>query len=224
MVASPGPTSVPAPEAAPVPAPRTALVDLIDTHFAEHVVARLVADGMRVAVIGEPIAGAELAIPRAVGPEAAIADTERRLGALSVLICAGGTPPRGRFAATPAADWFAGLSQALFAPFALIRAGVPALSVAGDARIVLVGLGWSATELVDATATAAVQGALVALVKTLARDLGPRGITVNEVAVAEGVTAGPRALATAVGYLTGLRAGAMTGQIVTVGSGGEVRP
>jgi len=219
---SPTSSSNPAPFS--TPARRVALVDLTDTVFAEHVVARLVADGMRVAVIGEPVAGAELAIPRAAGPDAAITDVESRLGALSVLVCTGGTPPRSRFDATRVADWFAGVSAALFTPFALIRAGVPALSLTPDARIVVVGTAWSATELSDATATAAVQGALVALVKTLARDLGPRGITVNEIAVPEGVTTGPRGLAAAVSYLTGLQAGAMTGQIVTVGSGGDVRP
>lgn len=213
----------------PAVMPRVALVDLVDPEFAEVVVARLVADGMRVAIIGEPVPGAQLVLPRSVSPvaaelTAAVARIEQQLGTLSVLVCAAGTPPRGRFASTPAPDWFAGVSQALFAPFALIRAAVPALSRTDDARIVVVGSGWSATELAEATATAAVQGALVALVKTLARDLGPRGITVNEVAVPEDAPAGPRALAAAVGYLTGPRAGAMIGQIITAGSGGEVRP
>ena len=79
---------------------------------------------------------------------------------------------------------------------------MPVISRSADARIVVVGSGWSATELPGATATAAVQGALVALVKTLARDLGPRGITVNEVSVPENVTATPRALAAATAAAT----------------------
>jgi 3-oxoacyl-[acyl-carrier protein] reductase len=206
-----------------------ALVDLVDADFAQHVVSRLAADGMRVAVIGAPVAGAQLVLPRTAAAgtgdlTAAIALVEQQLGALCILVCAAGTPARGRFTDTPAAEWFAGVSAALSVPFALIRAAVPALSRTDNARIVVVGAGWSATELTDATATAAVQGALVALVKTLARDLGPRGITVNEVAVPHAVAAGPRALATAVGYLSSANAGAMTGQIITMGSGGDVRP
>ncbi|MFO7689096.1 MAG: hypothetical protein R6W83_00840, partial [Cryobacterium sp.] len=55
----------------PAPAPRVALVDLVDPDFAEQVVARLVAEGMRVAVIGDPIPGAHLVLARFPGPVAA---------------------------------------------------------------------------------------------------------------------------------------------------------
>ncbi|KFF58835.1 hypothetical protein JF66_15555 [Cryobacterium sp. MLB-32] len=218
-----------APVSPPVLSPRIALVDLHDPAFAKHVVARLISDGMRVAVIGDPVPGAEMDFPRSIRPTAAeltavVARIERELGSLDVLVCAADTPPRGGFASTPATEWFAGVSQALFGPFALIRAAVSALSRTEDARIIIVGSGWTAAELDDSTATAAVQGALVALVKTLARDLGPRGITVNEVSVPLDTTAGPRALAAAVGYLNGPVSGAVTGQIVTVGSGGDIRP
>ncbi len=58
---------------------------------------------------------------------------------------------------------------------------------------------------------------------TLARDLGPGGVIVNEIAVSPGASA-PGALASAVGYLTGPHGAAMVRQILTLGRGGEVRP
>ncbi|MDH6236726.1 SDR family oxidoreductase [Cryobacterium sp. CG_9.6] len=206
-----------------------AVVDLVHHDVAVHVVARLVEDGIRVAVIGEPIPGAELVIPRSVASvaddlAAAIARVELQLGSLSVLVCGAVTPPRGRFVATPATDWFANVSQALFTPFALIRAAVPALSRSGHSRIVVVGSAWAAADLPVATASAAVQGALVALMKTLSRDLGPRGITVNEVAVADDEAISPQSMAIAISYLAGPNAGSMTGQIMNLGSGGDIRP
>jgi len=202
----------------------TALLSLPPHIDAAAIVARLIADGLRVAVIGAEVTGADLILPPATDPEAAVHRVEQELGQISVLITAPGSPPRGRFADCSPSEWLAGVNTALFPAFALVRAATPALTRAGGGRIVLVGTGWSATDLPDATATAAVQGALIALVKTLARDLGPRGITVNEIALPPGVTSASRALAAAVGYLTGAHGEAMIGQVLTLGSGGEVRP
>ena len=87
----------------------------------------------------------------------------------------------------------------------------------------LVGAGWTPTGRPGGTAGSAVEGAVVALVKTLARDLGPAGITVNEVVVPAGQD-DPEGVARAVGYLSSPAAGAVVGQLLTVGAGGELRP
>ena len=98
---------------------------------------------------------------------------------------------------------------------------------AGDSRILLIGNGWGAAQLGDSTALAAVQGGLVALMKTLARDLGPDGIIVNEIALPAQSLDRPAlesALAAAVSYLAGPNGAAMVGQILTLGRCGELRP
>ena len=205
---------------------KIALVALQDPAQRRVVVARLTADGVRVAVLGEPVDGAVLA----VDPGEAVASVQRveaELGALSVLVCDAAPPASARFVDTDPADWFASVQRSMFVPFALIRAAVPALRRAGDSRILLIGNGWGATQLEDSTARAAVQGGLVALMKTLARDLGPDGIIVNEIALparSQDQPALASALAAAISYLAGPNGAAMAGQILTLGRGGELRP
>lgn len=205
---------------------RIALVALQDPAQRKVVVARLTADGVRVAVLGQPVDGAVLT----VDPGEAMASVQRvedELGALSLLICDAAPPASARFVDTDPADWFAGVQRSMFVPFALIRAAVPALRRAGDSRILLIGNGWGAAQLADSTALAAVQGGLVALMKTLARDLGPDGIIVNKIALPAQSLDQPAlasALAAAVSYLAGPNGGAMAGQILTLGRGGELRP
>ena len=205
---------------------RIALVALQDPAQRRVVVERLIADGVRVAVLGQPVDGAVLT----VDPGEAVASVQRvedELGALSVLICDAAPPASARFVDTDPAEWFAGVQRSMFAPFALIRAAVPALRRAGDSRILLIGNGWGAAQLEDSTALAAVQGGLAALMKTLARDLGPDGIIVNEIALPAQSLDQPAlasALAAAVSYLAGPNGAAMAGQILTLGRGGELRP
>ena len=133
------------------------------------------------------------------------------------------SPAPRRFIGSDPAEWFAGVHAALTAPFQLIRSAAPALSRSEAGRIVLIGRGWSAAGDADSTAAAAVHGAAIALMKTLARDLGPAGITVNKVAMPSG-RVDTTAAAAAVGYLVSPLAGATTGQILSVGRGGELRP
>jgi hypothetical protein len=69
-----------------------------------------------------------------------------------------------------------------------------------------------------------VQGALVALTKTFARDLGPDAVTVNEVVVDPASPSSPDVVAAAVSYLCGDPAGAVVGQLLALGRGGLLRP
>jgi NAD(P)-dependent dehydrogenase (short-subunit alcohol dehydrogenase family) len=114
----------------------------------------------------------------------------------------------------------AGLTPA----FRAARSAVPALRRSPAGRIVLVGAGWLPADRPDSTAAATVHGALVALTKTLARDLGPDGITVNQVVVDPVEPADPATVAAAVAYLCRPEAGAVVGQLLMVGRGGPVRP
>lgn len=201
---------------------RNALVSLTNGEHAAAVVNRLLADGMRVVVIGQAVAGATSLLHREA--EAAVAECGAYLGSLDVLITDVVSPPAVRFSATSPAEWFDGVRSALSTPFKLIRAAVPVLVNGSDARIVVVGNGWDAAQVEYSTGAAATQGAAVALVKTLARDLGPVGVTVNQLAIPANDRASAGGVARGVSYFLSPSAGATTGQILTLGSEGPVRP
>lgn len=182
---------------------RVALLSIADATLRAAVAARLEADGITVTdAAGD-------ALPPVLN-----------------IVVIGIHPPAARpFVGTDPADWFAGVHTAITPPFALIRRAAPALAESGSGRIVLVARGWAAASDARSTASAAVNGAAIALVKTLARDLGPAGITVNEVAVpTEPSREAVAAVAAAVGYLVSPLGGATTGQVLAVGLGGEMRP
>ena len=143
---------------------------------------------------------------------------------LDVLVHAVGLPAPGSFAGADAAGWYGDVMAELTPAFRAVRDAVPALRRSGAGRVVLIGAGWLPADRAGNSAAAAVHGALVALTKTLARDLGPDGITVNEVVVDPGDPADPAAVAAAVAYLCRPEAGAVVGQLLTVARGGPLRP
>jgi NAD(P)-dependent dehydrogenase (short-subunit alcohol dehydrogenase family) len=143
---------------------------------------------------------------------------------LDVLVRAVDLPPPRPFVGVGSGGWYDDVMAELTPAFQAVRNAVPALRRSRAGRIVLIGAGWLPADRPGVTAAAAVHGALVALVKTLARDLGPDGITVNEVVVDPDGPADPAAVAAAVSYLCRPEAGAMVGQLLTVGRGGSLRP
>jgi NAD(P)-dependent dehydrogenase (short-subunit alcohol dehydrogenase family) len=189
---------------------RAALVQGTDDAVTEALVRRLTADGFRVTVTD----------PGSEEPDAAVAE----IGSLDAVVCAVGQPPRALFPGADPQEWFRGVMATLTPAFRLVRAAVPALRKSDGGRIVLLGSGWSTGDRPASTAASAVHGAVVALTKTLARDLGPEGITVNEVVCDGAEPPAPEAVAAAVSYLCGPTAGAMVGQLLTLGSGGALRP
>jgi len=179
-------------------ADRTALISGTDPVLLQSLTEQLAADGMVV-------------VPQ-LGEE------------LDVLVHAVGLPEASPFVGADAGGWYGEVMAALTPAFQAVRDAVPALRRSGAGRIVLIGAGWLPADRPGNTAAAAVHGALVALTKTLARDLGPDGITVNEVVVDPAAPADPAAVAAAVSYLCRPEAGAMVGQLLTVARGGPLRP
>jgi hypothetical protein len=177
---------------------RSALVSGADPVLAAALADRLTADGFAI----EPEAGDRL----------------------DVLVHVVGAPAPSSFLHADPAEWYAEVMAGLTPAFRAARAAVPALRRSPVARLVYVGAGWFPADRPDSTAAAALHGALVALTKTLARDLGPDGITVNQVVVDPADPADPATVAAAVSYLCRPEAGAVVGQLLTVGRGGPVRP
>jgi NAD(P)-dependent dehydrogenase (short-subunit alcohol dehydrogenase family) len=173
------------------------------------------------------VSGADPALHHALTERlsaAGIAVTTEAGDHLDALVHVVGVPESGPFVGSDPAHWYADVMAGLTPAFQTIRAAVPALRRAGNGRVVLVGAGWFPGDRRERTAAAALHGAVVALTKTLARDLGPDGITVNLVVVDPEVPTAPATVAAAVSYLCGPAAGAMVGQLLTVGRGGPLRP
>jgi NAD(P)-dependent dehydrogenase (short-subunit alcohol dehydrogenase family) len=192
---------------------RTALVRCDDAAVAGAVAGRLRADGLRVTLL-----------PAAAAPDRAVVDAVGDPGALDVLVCAVGQPAPAPFVGADPAHWYAEVMAHLTPAFALVRAAAPALRRSGAGRLVFLGSGWTAAEHPHATAAAAVHGAVVALAKTLARDLGPDGVTVNDLVADPADPPSPELVAAAVSYLCSDAAGAVVGQLLTLGRGGSLRP
>jgi NAD(P)-dependent dehydrogenase (short-subunit alcohol dehydrogenase family) len=194
-------------------ADRNALVRCAHAGTAAAVAGRLTADGVRVTVV-----------PGTTSPEDAVREAAGDSGVLDVLVCAVGQPEPAPFVGADPARWYADVMAHLTPAFALARAAAPALRRSRAGRLVFLGSGWTAADRPSSTAAAAVQGALVALTKTLARDLGPDAVTVNEVVVDPASPPSPDVVAAAVSYLCGDPAGAVVGQLLALGRGGPLRP
>jgi NAD(P)-dependent dehydrogenase (short-subunit alcohol dehydrogenase family) len=194
---------------------RAALVHGGDAARTEALARRLTADGFRVSVVDAD---------RPEDPATAVARAVAGGHSLDVLVCAVDQPAPGPFLGRDPQEWYADVLSCLTPPFRLVRAAAPALRRSGAGRVVLLGAGWTTTSRPDSTGASAVHGAVVALTKTLARDLGPDAVTVNEVVSDPDDPPTPEAVAAAVSYLCGPAAGAVVGQLVTLGSGGPLRP
>ncbi len=87
-------------------------------------------------------------------------------------------------------DWWKVVDTNLGGTFFLVQAVLPYMRVLGGGRIVVVSSEWGVTGWPETTAYAASKAGLIALVKTLGRELAPERIIVN--AVAPGVTDTPQ--------------------------------
>ena len=87
-------------------------------------------------------------------------------------------------------DWWRVVDTNLGGTFHLVQAVLPHMRQLGAGRIVVISSEWGVTGWPQATAYAASKSGLIALVKTLGRELAPERIIVN--AVAPGVIDTPQ--------------------------------
>jgi NAD(P)-dependent dehydrogenase (short-subunit alcohol dehydrogenase family) len=225
---------------------------------------RLAAEGATVAVndIGRRPAMEELATEIGGIPAPAdvssreqvremVAAIERTAGPVGTLVCNAAYMTMSPLLDHPPGDWWRVVGTNLTGTFHLVQAVLPGMRRLGSGRVVIVTSYWGVTGWPDATAYAASKAGLIALAKTLGRELAPE-VIVNGIApgvtatpqlevdakdagasleemqrrYARGVPLGrigrPEEIAAAVAFLADPRVGAMTGQILHV-NGGEVR-
>jgi NAD(P)-dependent dehydrogenase (short-subunit alcohol dehydrogenase family) len=250
--------------AAPSPRPGVALVTGATQGIGAAIARRLAAGGGTVAVndidrrpamdqlvaeIGGLAAPADVSSREQV--RAMIAAIEDSAGPVGTLVCNAAYMTMSPLLEHPEPDWWKVVDTNLTGTFHLVQAVLPGMRRLGGGRVVIVTSYWGVTGWPNATAYAASKAGLIALTKTLGRELAP-DILVN--AVAPGVIATPQLevdaadagvslaeiqrqyasnvplgrigqpdeIAAAVSFLADPRIGAMTGQILHV-NGGEVR-
>ncbi len=110
-----------------------------------------------------------------------VAQTAEDLGGLQIVVNNTGGPPPGGFDDISDADWATAFRLTALSTIRLIREAIPHMKEAGSGRIVNIQ-SRSVKEPVDGLITSnALRPGVIGLAKTLSRELGPSGITVNNV-------------------------------------------
>jgi 3-oxoacyl-[acyl-carrier protein] reductase len=111
-----------------------------------------------------------------------VATAVRELGGLDILICNTGGPAIGSFDSVTVADWEGGWRRPLMSVVHLIRASVEPLVLSSQPRVIIVTSITARQPMEAMVLSNSYRAAVVGLSKSLAFELGPAGITVNNVA------------------------------------------
>src|SRR5580704_1119306 len=111
-----------------------------------------------------------------------VAEAVAALGGLDVLVTNAGGPPTAPFEKAPDRDWDIAYQLNLMSAVRLIREALPALKASRRGRIVnLTGYG-EKEPLSDLVVSDSIRAGVTVMAKTIATDLAPYGITVNNIA------------------------------------------
>jgi 3-oxoacyl-[acyl-carrier protein] reductase len=111
-----------------------------------------------------------------------VATAVRELGGLDILIANTGGPAIGSFDSVTVADWEEGWHRTLMSVVHLIRASVAPLKLSSQPRIIIVTSITARQPMEAMVLSNSYRAAVAGLSKSLAAELGPAGITVNNVA------------------------------------------
>jgi 3-oxoacyl-[acyl-carrier protein] reductase len=161
----------------------------------------LVKDGARVAICSRDLARAEAAAEklRATTPnaevhafaadvansaslEALFANATRALGGLDILVNNAGGPPVGAFTDLDEAAWARGFELTLMSVVRSVRLALPAFEAAGGGRVLTVLSSSVKQALPNLLLSNVYRPALAGLTKSLAIELGPKGVQVLGIA------------------------------------------
>lgn len=181
-----------------------------------------------------------------------VAERQAEVGPVDILVANHAYMSMAPLAEDDETDWWKVVDTNLGGTFHLIQAVLPGMRSQGAGRIIIITSEWGVTGWPDATAYAASKAGLIALTKTLGRELAPEGIIVNAIApgvidtpqlrvdaeaaavslsemhatYASGIPLGrigaPGEIAAAVSLLADPRLGSMVGQVLQV-NGGSTR-
>ncbi len=141
---------------------------------AAHAIAQVAQPGVRIEQIALDVADPTSAA-RLVGT------VRERFGTLDILVNNAGGPPPGGFAQVGDADWERAFSLTLMSVVHMVREALPLLRASDQGRIVNL-VSTSVRQPIDNLVLSnSLRAAVVALAKSLSREVGGSGITVNNV-------------------------------------------
>jgi 3-oxoacyl-[acyl-carrier protein] reductase len=118
----------------------------------------------------------------------------RTFGQLDILICNAGGPPPGTFASVGEQQWIEAFQLSLMSVVSLIRAALPHLRQQQSGRIVTL-VSTSVREPIQGLILSnSIRPGVIGLTKTLAQELGPDHITINNIITGRLMTARLRAI------------------------------
>jgi len=121
-------------------------------------------------------------VSQAAEVKRAVAEAVAALGGLDCLVTNAGGPPTGSFEKAGDPDWDIAYQLNLMSAVRLIREALPALKTSGRGRIVnLTGYGVK-EPMSDLVVSDSIRAGVTVMAKTIASDLAPYGITVNNIA------------------------------------------
>ncbi|MUL43803.1 SDR family oxidoreductase [Streptomonospora sp. PA3] len=129
----------------------------------------------------DAVTGERADVSSAEDVERLVSGAAERYGRLDALVVNAGGPPPGDFADVSMEDWDTAYALTLRSAVTAIRAAVPAMREGGFGRIVIIGSSSVRRPIGGLVLSNVFRPALAGLVKSLATDLAPEGITVNMV-------------------------------------------
>ena len=125
-------------------------------------------------------AAADVSDPDAVS--ALVADIERARGPVDILVCNAAYMTMGPFADHDDDDWWKIVDTNLSGTVYLVQAVLSGMRRRGGGNIVVIASEWGVIGWPNASAYSASKAGLIALTKSLGRELAPEHITVNGIA------------------------------------------
>jgi len=130
--------------------------------------------------IGGLAVAADIADPDQVA--ALVSEVTQRFGHVDVLVANHAAMAMAPFLDMEPAEWWHMIEVNLSGTFRLVQAVLPGMRAAGGGRIVIIASEAGVVGMRNATAYSASKGGLIALTKSLARELAPEGIVTNAIA------------------------------------------
>lgn len=109
------------------------------------------------------------------------AHADEHLGRLDTVVCNGGSPVRGPFLEISDEDWVDGNELNVMSVVRAVRLAIPRFEEAGGGRVVVIGSSSVLRPIPGLTVSNVTRPALTGLVRALALEFAPKGITVNMV-------------------------------------------
>ena len=126
--------------------------------------------------------------------EAVFATADDTFGRVDALVCNAGGPPPGGFMSLDDDAWTRGFELTLMSAIRAMRLAIPRMQAAGYGRLVVLGSSSVRRPIPNLVLSNAYRPAIAGVIKSLAVELGPDGITANMVSPGRLATARVREL------------------------------